>query len=204
MDAQVLPNGRVLVAEAVSRTVREFDLKGEIKWEKKLDVEPNGCRRLANGNTLVSTVDRVMEFASDGSEVYSFKHGMGVKGSNAIRKYRNDHVLVATDGDISEMDTAGKHVRAIELPLPSTLVDVQTLPGDRFLAADSRNGKVLEVDAAGKVLWEAKVPGVCGVARTPGGGTLATTNHKVIELNREGQVVWEKATDGYPRRVYRR
>jgi hypothetical protein len=231
MDAQVLPNGRVLVAEALSRTVREYDLKGNVKWEVKLEVEPNACRRLANGDTFVTAADRVMEFALDGSAVYSFDPKRSPK-SNAICPYHNGHVLITSGDEIAEVDTTGKEGWSAWLPPPGknivieqdlklrnqhrpggapqprrsggAIVDVCELAGDRVLTADSENGRVVELDSAGRVQWEAHVPGVCGVFRTPGGGTLATTNHKVIELNRDGQVIWEKAAEGYPRRVYRR
>ncbi len=58
MDAQVLPNGNVLIAEADARRVTERDLKGAVLWEKKIDGEPSGCQRLADGNTFVFTCDR--------------------------------------------------------------------------------------------------------------------------------------------------
>jgi hypothetical protein len=215
MDAQVLPNDRVLVAEALTKTIREYDHKGDVKWEKKLDFEPHGCRRLANGNTFVTASDRVMEFASDGTEVHSFKSKSAVK-SNAICNLGDGHVLVTGVNSFQAVDvrTDGKWDWYTSLPHPGgEIVDVQALAGGRFLLADAEKGRVVEMkvtpkgereEAEGKVLWEAKVPGVCGVARTPGGGTLVSTNHKVMELNRDGQVVWQKDTDGYPRRVYRR
>jgi hypothetical protein len=142
-----------------------------------------------------------MEYSRDGKQLYSISLG---GGSNAIRKHRNGNVLYATDGEIVEMDTTGKRVRSIPLPRESMWVGIQDLPGDRFMVANSSSGRVLEVDAKGKILWEGKVAGACGVARLPNGNTLVATASLVVELNRQGKQVWEKRSEGYVRRVHRR
>jgi hypothetical protein len=142
-----------------------------------------------------------MEYTRDGKQVYSFSLG---GGSNAIRKHRNGNVIFATDGEIVEMDTTGKRVRTIPLPRESMWVGIQDLPGDRFMVANSSSGRVLEVDKTGKIQWEGKVPGACGVARLPNGNTLVATANLVVELNRQGQRIWETRSPGYVRRVHRR
>jgi hypothetical protein len=201
MEAQVLPGGRVLIAESRGHSVSERDFKGHILWEKKLGADPTGCQRLPNGNTFVSTYSTVMEFARDGKEVYSFKLPAA---SNAIRKHRNGHIIFAVDKEIVEIDTAGNKVRSIPLPPQSMYVGIQDLPGDRFLVANSSNGRVLEVDGKGKIVWEGKVAGACGVWRVASGNTLVATNGRVVELDRGGKKVWEVSSRGYVRRVHRR
>jgi hypothetical protein len=201
MDAQILPGGRVLIAESNNHTVSERDLRGNIVWQRTLDSEPTGCQRLPNGNTFVSTFTSVRELTRDGKEVYNFK----LPGSsNAIRKGRNGRVLCAINREIIELEVSGRKVRAVLLPEPASYVGIEDLPGDRFLLANSANGQVLEVDAAGKVLWKATVAGACGVCRMPGGNTVVATDHRVVELDRAGKAVWEKETPGYARRVHRR
>ena len=74
----------------------------------------------------------------------------------------------------------------------------------RFLLANSETGRVIEVDAKGKLFWEATVAGATGVERQPGGTTLVATNERVVELDRRGKVIWEKKADGYARRIHRR
>jgi hypothetical protein len=201
MEAQVLPGGRVLLAESNNHTVSERDLRGNIVWQRTLDGDPTGCQRLPNGNTFVSTFTSVRELTRDGKDVYNFKLP---GGSNAIRMGRNGHILCAIDRAIVELDVAGRKVRSIPLPAPPSYVGIEDLPGDRFLLANGGNGQVLEVDAAGKVLWKATVAGACGVCRVPSGNTLVATDHRVVELDRTGKVVWEKETPGYARRVHRR
>jgi HEAT repeat protein len=201
MDAQVLPGGRVLVAEANARRVSERDRLGRIVWEQKVEGEPTGCQRLPNGHTFVSTYSTVTEFRRDGTQVYSFALG---SGSNAIRKARNGHVVYATQDAVIEIDTAGNRVRTVPLPRESMWVGLADLPGDRFLVANSATGRVIEVAPDGKLLWEGKVPGACGVARLPNGHTLVATAQRVVELDRDAKAVWEKRSTGYVRRVYRR
>ena len=134
MDAQVLPNGQVLIAEATGHRVTERDLKGDVLWEKKIDGEPTGCQRLPDGSTFVSTYNSVMEFAADGTKTYSFS----IPGSNAIRKIRNGHIVYTQDDKIVEVDAAGKRVRTMPLPSRSMYVGVEDLPGDHFLVANSQ------------------------------------------------------------------
>jgi hypothetical protein len=203
MEAQILPGGRVLIAESNNRTVSVRDLKGAVLWSKVLDNgEPTGAQRLPNGNTFVSTYGSAMEFDAAGKKLYDINLG---GGSNAIRKARNGNILYASDaGEIVELNTAGNRVRSIPIPKESMWVGVQELPGDRFMVCNSSSGKVLEVDAKGKVLWEAKVQGACGVCRLPNGHTLVGTANRVVELDRFGRQVWERKTEGYVRRVHRR
>lgn len=202
MEAQVLPGGRVLVAESNGKKVTERDLQGNVLWTLAIEVgEPTGCQRLANGNTFVSTYGKALEYRRDGTLAYSFSLP---QGSNAIRKARNGNVIFATDDAIVEMDTAGKEVRRIPIPKQSMYVGLRDLPGERFLLANSNTGRVLEVDRAGKILWEARVSGACGIDRTASGHTLVATANRVVELDRAGNTVWEVRAPGYVRRVNRR
>jgi HEAT repeats/PQQ-like domain len=201
MEAQVLPNGRVLIAESTRQLVSERDLKGNIVWQLKTEGEPTGVQRLPNGHTFVSSYNKATEYGRDGKQLYSFALA---NGSNAIRKHRNGNVIFATEGEIVEMNTAGTRVRAIPLPREGTWVGIQDLPGDRFMAANSASGRVLELDRTGKVLWEGKVAGACGVCRLASGSTLVATSGRVVELNRDSKPVWEIKSEGYVRRVHRR
>jgi hypothetical protein len=200
MEAQVLPGGRVLIAEANNNKVSERDFKGKVLWEKHVPGGPTGCQRLPNGNTFVSTHNSVMEFDRAGKQVYSFN----LPGSNAICKHRNGHILYARGGEIVEVDTTGKQVRVVPLPQQKMYVGVQGLTGERFMVASSSTGQVMEVDKTGKVLWEGRVPGACGVSRLPNGHTLVSAKNLVVELDRSGKKVWEQRSAGYVRRVHRR
>lgn len=203
MEAQILPGGRVLIAESNARMVTERDLRGNVLWTVKLEGhEPTGCQRLANGNTFVSTYSRVMEYTREGKAIYEFALP---QGSNAIRKHRNGNIIFATDEHVVEIDTTGREVRRIAIPKESMYVGLRDLPGDRFLLANSSSGRVIEIDRTGKIVWEGRVAGACGIDRTATGHTLVATSGRVVELDRAGNVVWElKTGSGYVRRVHRR
>jgi len=95
-------------------------------------------------------------------------------------------------------------VRTISLPGQGMWVGLRDLPADHFLACSSGNGQIVEVDATGKVLWEGKVAGACGIAKLPNGHVLVGTACLAVELDRAGNRVWELKCPGYVRRIHRR
>jgi hypothetical protein len=70
---------------------------------------------------------------------------------------------------------------------------VEFLANDRVLAAHFQQGKVVEMDLNGKVLWEASIASPNGVSRLPNGNTLVSCMNagRAVELDRTGKVVWE-------------
>ena len=63
------------------------------------------------------------------------------------------------------------------------------------LIADTLNNRVIEVDAAGNIVWSFST-GLNyprQVERLPNGNTLIadTKNNRAVEINRKGQVAWE-------------
>jgi hypothetical protein len=71
---EVLPNGHVVVPEANSNRVVEFDEHGKIVWEASIE-EPVAARRLPNGNTLVTSHNsaRGVEIDRHGNVVWQYK-----------------------------------------------------------------------------------------------------------------------------------
>ena len=66
------PAGTYLVCCAGAACVREFDKTGRLVWEQSAPPFAFDCLRRANGNTLVSHLDGVTEFAPDHRKVWSF------------------------------------------------------------------------------------------------------------------------------------
>src|SRR5690606_7939726 len=125
MEAQVLPGGRILIAESNGRRVTERDTAGNVLWEISIPGEPTGCQRLPTGNTFVSTYGSAMEFDRAGKKLY--EHRLP-QGSNAIWMHRNGHILYAANDALVELDKQARKVRSI--PLPShNWTGVQDLPG---------------------------------------------------------------------------
>jgi HEAT repeat protein len=202
MDAQVLPGGRVLVAENMANRVTERDLSGAVKWEYRTANNPIACQRLANGNTFVATYTQVMEVTPAGQVVHVYGNGPGFYIFSA-RRLRNGHVLCMTaQGLILEVDpAAGREVRRVQVPGPfGGWCSAEALPNGHYLVALQSRGRLLEVDATGKSYWEASYPGAFRATRLPTGGTLVAsmTTRRVAELDRSGAVRWEAPCEGRP------
>jgi len=68
-----LANGNYLVCHSQANVVREYKPDGTTAWEKPTKGLAFAAVRLANGNTLVSTLNQVTEYDKDGLEVWEFK-----------------------------------------------------------------------------------------------------------------------------------
>ncbi len=127
-----------------------------------------------------------------------------------VRKTKAGHYLVSRKGEqqIEELDGDGKSLRRI--PVPGDIHDVLLLPDGHLLVSCGDGHKVLEFDAALKVVWELNendVPGhplrlMAGFQRLPNGntifcnylghGNLGKQPH-FFEITRDKQVVWSFA-----------
>jgi outer membrane protein assembly factor BamB len=209
IDAQALPGGRVLIAEHQGQRVTERDLKGNVLWEKKVSGNPIACQRLSNGNTFIATYNGVLEVTRDGKELYSQNPtaGLGFPLMYGAQKLRNGHIVcISGQGTLLEIDTAGKSLRKIQMTNNGGWCSVEGLASGRFLVALTNHGRVLEMDAAGKVVWQCSVPGASHATRLPNGHTLVASmvNRRVVEVDVAGKTVWERSTSGRPFHVHRR
>jgi hypothetical protein len=205
MDAQVLPGNRVLIAESGSQSVTERDRKGKVLWQYQVAGEPINCQRLPNGNTFIGTRNQVMEVSRAGKVVLSHDLGAHLCFHAVNRIAAGTYLYLTNLGVIGEIDRVGKKIRTITLRNEGTWGDVQALPGGKYLVANYGTGKVMEVDAAGKRLWEIKVGDACGANRLANGMTLLGCGTQVLVVDRTGKVHWRTTTQGgYARRVHRR
>ncbi len=205
-DVQLLPGGRVLLAEYQAMQVTERDRDGKILWKKQFTRYPTSCRRLPNGNTFIATYGELTEVARDGKTVYSYKNPTN---ADIYRAHRlpNGHLLFVCGGNhIIELDALGKEVLRVKVPFPvSVWAGIEPLPGKRFLLALYDAGKVIEIDTAGKILWECKATKPTSAIRLPNGNTLVTCLEPqlVLELDRGGKEVWKLKLDGQAFRARR-
>jgi hypothetical protein len=209
IDAQMLPNRRVLVAEHNVPRVVEYDLQGKVHWEKRVNGNPIACQRLPNGNTFVATYNHVAEYTPQGREAYS--HNLNHLGQGVIfdaQKLRNGHIVcISAQGKLLELDAVtGKPVNTVQVTTNGGWCGVEALSGGRFLVAITNQNKVVEIDGHGKTLWECVVPGACHASRLPTGNTLVAcmTTNRITEVDRNGKKVMEKTTQGRPFHVHRR
>jgi hypothetical protein len=233
-DLWVLPNGNLLfntgtgVQEVTRGKKIVFDYKGSpfkraVKQKDGTTKEVEGpseiyaCQRLADGNTfigecntgrlLVVTPDckvvkevRLLPEGKDGGHAYIRNARYLANGNFLVTHYAEEAVR--------EYDPQGKLVRdipakggphsAVRLPNGNTLIAIGDKPG---------GGRVFEVDAVGKVVWEVKdgdLPSLpfkfmTGVQRLPNGNTVITNwlghgkfgqSAHIIEVTPEKKVVW--------------
>jgi HEAT repeat protein len=200
MDAQVLPGGRVLIAENSGQRVTERDLKGNVKWSYSIPGgNPIACQRLPNGNTFIATYNQVMEVTRDLKPVYTAQHGPAFYLFGCTRMRNGHTVCMTAQGKVMELDGAGKPIREVQLQ-HNGWCGVESLPSGRYLVALMSNNTVQEIDQTGKSHWSVTFPGVFRAHRSPSGNTLVAsmTTRKVAELDRGGRVVWERTCDGRP------
>jgi hypothetical protein len=205
IDAHALPTGRVLVAEMAGNRVTERDRQGKVRWEFKVQ-RPVVCQRLANGNTYIGTNHKVFEVTPAGKEVFAYSPEADFYIHSSHRLANGHVVCLSMTGIVREVNTAGKEVRSFNLGQAGgrNWSGVEGLPGKRYLVADCAKGEVLEVNAAGKPLWQFQMAGACYANRLPNGNTLVAAGTKVVEVDKKGKVVWSKNLASSLWRVHRR
>jgi HEAT repeat protein len=200
-DAQVLPNGNVLVVEGNGQ-LTERDRAGKVVWQRAL---PNAvsARRLRNGQTFIVCRNQLLVLDREGKEVFAH-HTTGF--ILAGERFRDGQMAYVTlDGFYFRLDAGGKQIKTFQIPFDPRLGvhGAAVLPGDGVLLARANPYKVTEYAAGGKVTWEATVPVPGYPTRLPNGHTLVPSSPRIlIELDRNGRIVSEKKDLPYqPHRV---
>jgi HEAT repeat protein len=208
VDAVVLPGQGVLIAEWNENRVTERDFQGKIVWERKVDGSPCNVQRLANGNTLIAVQGGpILEVDRAGKEVFRIANVPGGVWA-ARRSRRGDVVCLTKDDQCLWLDTTGKPRTTFATDNTFNAVGcVDLLANDHVLIACFKAGKVIELDRAGKKVFEWNVPGVMTASALPNGHILAACGddaQRVCEVDRAGKIVWECKTAGQPFRARRR
>jgi hypothetical protein len=202
-DVQLLPGGRVLIAECQGFNVSERDREGKVLWSHTVDNCPVSCQRLPNGNTFIATYTELMEITRDGEKVFTHKTGASVF---CAKKLRNGNILYAhSQGQIVELGSNGREVRSITLGGMSAWASVEPLPNGRYLVSQYNKNQIVEVDELGRIQWECAIQTPAWCTRLPNGNTLvaSTEGHRILEVDRTGKEVWQRETQGRPFRVKR-
>jgi hypothetical protein len=190
IDAQVLPDNRLLVAELNGDQVTERDRDGKVLWRHAVKT-PIACARLPNGQTFIGTNQRVCIVTPAGKEVASYAPENGYF-IHSVQRLRNGHVVcVSMEGTVREIDASFKEVCSVSLPIKDGWSGIEGVPGNRYLVVNNNAGKVLEVDRDGKIVWEYTGAGACYASRLPNGNTLVVSNQiGLLEVDRAGKTVW--------------
>jgi hypothetical protein len=197
--AQVVRRDRVLIAEQLFNRVSERNFKGEVLWQKQVATQLVGAQRLPNGHTFLAGRNQLIELDKHGREVLTINRP-SFDVACAARDRDGQIVLITTTGRCVRLDRTGKELKSFPVGIVSVgLGTVQALPRGRVLLTQYTNSRVVEFDAAGKVVWEASVAQPSSARRLPNGNTLVTSRvrRRVVELDRTGREMWSKDLPGY-------
>jgi HEAT repeat protein len=205
LDAQYLPGNRLLIAENGANRITERNLKGEVLWEKKVEM-PLSAQRLSNGNTFIGTRMQLLEVDKDGKEVFSHTPPDGSQIMRAAKLRNGEYVCVTSRGQFVRLGADGKELATTPVQVSTYGGRIELLPNGRLLVPEHANNRVVEVDGEGKVQWEVAVEQPVAAVRLPTGNTLITSLKllKAIEVDPAGKVVWEYAYTSRVTRAWRR
>ena len=229
-DLHMLANGNVL-APTARNVIVEVTPEKEIawRWESKPagayggKVEIHGFQRLDNGLTMIAETGnrRIIEIDREGKihaeirlKVEKPHHH---RDTRLARKTPRGTYLVTheNDGAVREYDRGGKVVweYRLELTGPATpthrghgihVYSAYRLPNGNTMIGGGNNNRVLEVDAAGDIVWSierGELPGielfwVTQLQILPNGNVVIANTHaggeypQLVEVNRKKEVVW--------------
>jgi hypothetical protein len=202
---RVLPGGNILVADSSDEGVSERDKSGKIIWQKRGN--SLAAQRLPGGNTFIAQHTRLVEVNRAGKEVVVHSPG-GDTITDALRLPNGNAVYITVRGVLKEITwPAAKEVRTLRLSdAPANSSDwyrIEEAPGGHFLLASHSDGRVFEIDGAGKVVWEHKIELAYSATRLANGNVLIGTaeSKRLIEVDRRHKIIGERKTSGYMGRV---
>jgi HEAT repeat protein len=200
VDAWVLPNNRVVVAEYGGRKVTERDLKGAIIWQKQLNSTPHNVQRLPNGHILIATNSQVLEVDRTGKEIFTLNNfqqppfNQFGQLTGAYKSRKGHFICMTQNGKCFHLDATGKELKSFQTNRGNAWMDL--MPNGRILLAQNGGNKVAEYDPDGKLILELDVQQVSMVTGLPNGNVLMASHStgRVAEMDRKGKVLWEYRT----------
>ncbi len=205
LDAEVLPNRRVLIAEHNSKRVTERNFQGDVLWEKKLTEPPIHAQRLPDGSTFIATRRQLLEVAPSGQrEIVRFRSDHDI--IITARRYPDGRIGCIKKGMYFELNSAGEELRRFAAPPGVCTTNALTLLSNgHLLIASYGHGLVQEYDRSGKVVWETKLGRPLCAVRMPGGHTLVSSQDMVlVEFDRFGNEIARRDAPGHPCQIRRR
>jgi hypothetical protein len=206
VDAWVVEDNRVLIAEWMGRKISERDFQGKIVWSRNV-TSPVNVQRLANGNTFIAAVNEILEVDRTGKVLYTINNVGG--GITAAYKGRDDRIVcLARNGSrCLLLDTNGKCVNDFPSNRDGSWTSgIDLLPNGHILITQPNRHKVAEYDRKGKRIVEVNAPMATTATGLPNGHFLiaSSSKHCAFEVDRRGKIVWQYRTTGNIFRARRR
>jgi hypothetical protein len=202
-----LPNGNTLIADdrpGNDARALEVDSLGRLVWAYVKGDVPliHTARRLANGNTLMSSSvgNKVIEVNPDGDTVWTDSSGLAYP--NEAYRLANGNTLITDRNNNRVIEVTPQLAIVWSYSNLSGPHNGSRLANGNTLICDSGNDRVVEVDASGAVVWQ-YATGLhwprCA-QRLGNGNTLIADSQdsRVIEVDSSGAVVWSANTPGRP------
>ena len=210
LDAQIVGDDHVLIAEYYAHRVVERDTRGKSVWQKTVP-GPQAAQRLANGNTFVATGSEFYEFDKTGRllDAVSVSDEAERLIMKSMKLPGGDIVCLTTASRIVRYNPAGKEMSSFPIVLGQRLYGgrVEVLPSGRVLVPHNAEGKVVEYDSRGKAVWEVAFVQPIAATRLPNGNTIITSMDPAvgaIEVDRAGAEVWSYRSTARVTRAIRR
>ncbi len=159
-----LDNGNVLVVKNGYKDpmVIEINQNKEVVWEYG-PIQANSAVKLGNGNTLITDSGapgypfkpQVIEVTPQGKVVWSYEFKSRAEAPRYAERLSSGNTLVVTPREVIEVSSTGGKVWSYNKGLVNP-VKANRLDNGHTLIIDQglNGGKVLEVDKAGKIVWE--------------------------------------------------
>jgi outer membrane protein assembly factor BamB len=195
LDAQMIDDDRFIVAEYHGNRVTERNTRGEVLWQKAVQ-GPLAAQRLPNGNTFIATDHQLLEFDKNEKQVVNISfENEGRKIMKAMKLPGGEIACMLADSRIVRYDATGKELHTFDITLGMRLFGgrVHMLPTGRVLVPHHAEGKVVEYDSKGKIVWEVPFEQPIAAVRLPNGHTMITSMNAAIgavEVDRAGREVW--------------
>ena len=196
LDAEVLANRHILVAEA--NRVTERDLRGTVLWKLE-GIAPVSVQRLPNGNTFIPCNDVLIEVNRSGKDVLRAT----VAGIVAARRLPDGRIVAFVRSEIIQLDKAGKEVKRSAVMIGGAGCN-EVLDNGHVLASSPGMGNMIEFDQDGNEINRFEQQGAAHGFRLPNGHTLVMVmGTKYIELDKKLEPIKETALTGDVFRVKR-
>jgi HEAT repeat protein len=207
VDAWVVEDNRVLIAEWMGRKISERSFHGSILWSRSVSAQPVNVQRLPNGNTFIATVNEILEVDRAGKTVYTINNVGG--GITAAYKGRDGRIVcLARNGSrCILLDTNGTCLKDFASNRDGSWTSgIDLLPNGHILITQPNRNKVAEYDRNGKRIVEVNAPMATTATGLPNGHFLIASSGKrcAFEVDRSGKVVWEYRAAGNIFRARRR
>jgi HEAT repeat protein len=189
LDAQVLANRHILVAE--STRVTERDLGGTVLW--KLDgVNPVSVQRLPNGNTFIPCNNVLIEVDRRGKEVLRAM----VAEIAAAHRLPDGRIVAFDRNAVVQFDKAGQEVKRSPVMIGGAGCN-EVLDNGHVLTLSPGMGNCTEFDQDGNEINHFDAQGASHAFRLPNGHTLVTIRGtKYVELDKNWQQIKETPLTG--------